>query len=151
MQTGQKAPDFSLKSQNGSEISLKDFPGKTLVIFFYPKDGTMICTKEACAFRDNIGSFQELGAEVIGVSSDDTESHSGFAREHGLSYPLLSDPGGQVAKLFEVKKTLGIAPGRTTFVIDPEGVIRHVYSSQLSAGRHVDEALAAVRRIKSAS
>ena len=114
---------------------------KPVVLFFYPKDNTLGCTKEVCAFRDRFEEFSKLDAEVIGISSDSVESHRSFAANHHLPYTLLSDEGGKVRKLYGVPNTLGLFPGRVTYVIDKEGVVRHVFSSQLGATRHVEEAL----------
>lgn len=114
------------------------------MVYFYPKDETAGCTAEACRFRDDFGKFSDAGAVVIGISDDSTESHERFASRHRLPFQLLSDTGGAVRKLYGVKKTLGVIPGRVTFVIDREGVVRHVFSSQMDAERHVAEALAAL-------
>lgn len=139
---GSKAPDFTLASQDGSMVSLSSFFGKkSLVLFFYPKDESYGCTKEACSFRDNYEVFTEAGAEVIGISSDDQKSHMSFASNHRLQFLLLSDPDGKVAELYNVRKTLGIFPGRVTYVIDRQGIIRKIFSSQISFGKHVEEAL----------
>jgi len=139
---GSKAPDFALPSQSREMVSLTDFLGrKPVVLFFYPKDDTPGCTKEACAFRDDYEEFRKLDAEVVGISSDSVESHRTFARKHSLPFTLLSDEGGKVRKLYGVSNTFGLFPGRVTYVMDEEGVIRHVFSSQLGARRHVEEAL----------
>jgi peroxiredoxin Q/BCP len=143
---GDRAPDFALPSAGGATVRLSDFRGKkAVVLYFYPKDDTPGCTKEACGFRDSYEEFTNAGAEVIGVSSDTAESHRGFASKHGLPFTLLSDRGGQVRKQYGVPATLGLLPGRVTFVIDRDGVVRHVFNSQLAATRHVGEALAALR------
>ena len=140
------APDFTLPSQAGEMVSLKDFSGrKPVVLFFYPKDDSPGCTKEVCAFRDNFEEFSKLDAQVIGISSDSVESHRRFAVGHDLSFPLLSDEGGNIRRLYGVPKTFGFFPGRVTYIIDKEGVVRHVFASQLSVERHVQEALAALR------
>jgi thioredoxin-dependent peroxiredoxin len=129
-------------------VSLKDFLGKRpVVLFFYPKDGTPGCTKEVCAFRDEHEEFGKLDAEVIGVSSDSVDSHGRFAAKHDLPFALLSDEGGKVRKMYGVPSTLGLFPGRVTFVLDKEGVVRHVFSSQLGVDKHVEEALEALRAI----
>ena len=139
---GSKAPDFTLPSQSGEMVNLKDFLGrKPVVLFFYPKDDTPGCSKEACAFRDDYEEFRKLDAEVVGISSDSVESHRSFAKKYGLPFTLLSDEGGKVRKLYGVSNTFGLFPGRVTYVIDKKGVIRHVFSSQLDARRHVEEAL----------
>jgi thioredoxin-dependent peroxiredoxin len=146
---GDLAPDFTLASQSGEEVSLKDFLGKkrAIVLFFYPKDDTPGCTKEACSFRDGYEQFEKLEAEVIGVSSDSIRSHQRFAHRHALPFVLLSDEGGEVRKLYGVPNTLGLFPGRVTYVIDDEGLVRHVFSSQLGVTKHVEEALAALGSI----
>jgi len=145
---GDLAPDFSLPSQTGEQISLADFRGKqAMVLFFYPKDGTAVCTKEACSFRDAYEDFVQAGAVVMGVSSDPVESHRAFASGHRLPFVLLSDADGSLRKAFGVPKTLGLLPGRVTYVIDKQGLVRHVFSAQFSADRHVAEALAVVRQL----
>jgi peroxiredoxin Q/BCP len=140
------APDFTLPSHSGEEASLRDFVGKkkAVVLFFYPKDDTPGCTKEACSFRDGYEQFGNLGVEVIGVSSDSVRSHQRFVEKHDLPFVLLSDEGGEVRRLYGVPNTFGLFPGRVTYVIDQEGVVRHVFSSQLQAARHVEEALEAL-------
>ena len=137
---GDTAPDFTLPSQSGEEVSLEDFLGrkKAVVLFFYPKDDTPGCTKEACSFRDGYEQFEKLEAEVIGISSDSVKSHERFVEEHGLPFVLLSDEGGEVRKLYGVPNTLGLFPGRVTYVIDEEGVVRHIFSSQLGVTGHVE-------------
>lgn len=148
IQVGDRAPDFTLPSQTGEPVSLSEFRGsKAVVLFFYPKDGTAVCTKEACGFRDAYDDFVLAGAVVIGVSSDSTESHQTFASGHRLPFVLLSDAKGSLRKAFGVPKTLGIMPGRVTYVIDKEGVVRHVFNSQFAADRHVAEALDVVRQL----
>jgi thioredoxin-dependent peroxiredoxin len=147
---GSKAPDFTLPSQSGEMVSLKDFLGKRVVIlYFYPKDDTPECTKEACTFRDEHEQFGKFDAEVIGVSSDSVESHRRFAEKHDLSITLLSDERGKVRRMYGVPNTLGIFPGRVTYVIDEAGVVRHVFSSQIGAVKHVEGALKALAAIRS--
>ncbi len=144
---GEAAPDFSLLDQTGATVRLSNFRGKkSVVLYFYPKDDTPGCTKEACSFRDQYEVFQEAGAEVIGVSSDSVASHQKFAKQYRLPFLLLSDEGGQLRKRFDVKSTLGLLPGRVTFVIDRNGVIRHLFSSQLFPQKHVAEALKILRQ-----
>jgi peroxiredoxin Q/BCP len=148
IQVGDHAPDFTAQSQTGQPVSLADYRGRSaVVLFFYPKDGTAICTKEACSFRDAYEDFVQAGAVVIGVSSDSAESHQTFASGHRLPFVLLADADGSLRKAFGVPKTLGIMPGRVTYVIDKEGVVRHMFSSQFAADRHVSEALAVVRQL----
>jgi peroxiredoxin Q/BCP len=147
---GSKVPDFTLPSQWGEMVNLRDFLGsKPVVLFFYPKDDTPGCTKQACAFRDDYEKFGKLDAEVIGISSDSVESHKRFASKHDLPFTLLSDEKGKVRRLYGVPSTFGLFPGRVTYMIDEEGVVRHVFSSQLSVERHVEEALKALESISS--
>jgi thioredoxin-dependent peroxiredoxin len=146
LKVGDRAPDFSATTYDGNRICLSDYLGKRgLVLFFYPKDGTPICTKEACAFRDSYEQFIDAGADVIGVSGDSDERHRGFARQHKLSFPLLSDADGGLRKAFAVPKTMGLFPGRVTYVIDKEGTIQQIFSAQFASDEHVRQALIAVR------
>ncbi|WP_437322660.1 peroxiredoxin [Sorangium sp. So ce381] len=149
LSVGETAPDFSLQSQKQETVKLSDFRGKkTVVLFFYPKDDTPGCTAESCAFRDHYDAFAEAGAEVIGVSADSAGSHQQFADKYRLPMTLLSDPGGETAARYGVKSLFGLLPGRVTFVIDRDGIVRHAFSSQLRATRHVDEALAVVKQLE---
>ncbi len=142
---GQRAPDFTLPDAEGKRVRLSDFRGqKAVVLYFYPKDDTPGCTKEACSFRDSYEDFRDAGAEVIGVSSDSSASHEKFAKRYKLPFTLLSDADGAVRAKYGVPATLGLLPGRVTFVIDRDGVVRHVFNSQLQAARHVGEALSAL-------
>ncbi len=144
---GQPAPDFDLADAQGKRVRLGDFRGKqAVVLYFYPKDDTPGCTKEACSFRDSYEAFKEAGAEVIGVSSDSEASHAKFATKFKLPFTLLADAGGAVRQRYGVPATLGLLPGRVTFVIDRDGIVRHVFNSQLQATRHVEEALTILKR-----
>ena len=148
VQVGDAAPDFTLPVQTGGALRLRDLVGtKAVVLYFYPKDHTPGCSIEARAFRDRYEAFVAAGAEVVGVSGDSIKSHQRFADKLQLPFILLSDEGGAVRKLYGVEKTLGLFPGRVTYVIDRDGVVRHVFSSQLDAARHVREALAALGAI----
>ena len=148
LKIGDRAPQFTLPDQNGIMFDLNNFIGKTkLVIYFYPKDESYGCTKEACSFRDSYEDFKEAGAEVIGISADNEDSHKGFALNHKLPFILLSDKDKKVATLYGVGKTLGILPGRVTFIIDKQGIIRGIYSSQINFQKHVDEALEVLRKL----
>lgn len=150
VKVGEAAPDFKLPSNSGGEVSLSEFKGKkSVVLYFYPKDETLGCTREACAFRDSYEAFKGQGAEVLGVSSDSVDSHKSFAEHHGLSFPLLSDPGGKVRKAYGVPSTLGFLPGRVTYIIDEEGIVRHVFDSQIHPERHIAEALKGLQKGKS--
>jgi peroxiredoxin Q/BCP len=133
-------------------VRLADMVGRRpLVLFFYPKDDTPICTKEACAFRDSYETFSAAGAEVIGISSDSAASHRAFAARHKLPFLLASDADGSLRKAFGVPKTLGLFPGRVTYVVDRDGIIRLVFSAQLASQDHVTKALAAVGAIDGAA
>jgi peroxiredoxin Q/BCP len=149
LRVGDTAPDFTLPATTGAPVSLSDFRGKSaVVLFFYPKDNSPVCSAEACSFRDSYEAFREAGAEVIGVSSDSAQSHEQFARRLGLPFLLLSDAGGEVRARYGVPKSFGVFPGRTTYLIDREGVVRHVFSSALQYGKHVTEALAVLKSLK---
>ncbi len=146
---GDKAPDFDLSDAAGKRVRLGDFKGKkAVVLYFYPKDDTPGCTKEACSFRDSYESFKEAGAEVIGISSDSEASHQKFADKYKLPFTLVADAGGTVRKRYGVPATLGLLPGRVTFVVDRDGVVRHVFNSQLQATKHVDEALTVLKQLR---
>ena len=139
---GEKAPDFSLMSQDGRMVTLREFQGrKNVILYFYPKDFTIGCTTEAKTFGVNYDRLLEMGVEIVGVSSDTSESHRSFGEKCGVKFPLLSDEGGKVRSLYGVKASFGIVPGRVTFVIDKAGVVRRVVSSQTNPRRHVTEAL----------
>ena len=142
IRVGDAAPDFTLPTQSGAQVRLKDFIGKTaIVLYFYPRDNTRGCTAEACAFRDSYQVFKDAGAEVIGISSDSAESHQQFASRHSLPFILLSDANGAVRKRYGVPAALGLLPGRVTYIIDKQGIVRHVFSAQFAAEKHVTEAL----------
>ncbi|MHC4513097.1 MAG: peroxiredoxin [Planctomycetota bacterium] len=146
IQVGDKAPDFSATTQDGSTIRLADYRGqRALVLFFYPKDGSAVCTKEACSFRDSYARFVDAGADVVGVSGDSLAKHQTFAQQHRLPFHLISDSDGSIRKAFGVPRTLGLLPGRTTYVIDKEGVVRLVFSAQLASDEHVRRAMAALQ------
>jgi len=144
---GDLAPPIALRDAEGVERRGDQLAGATLVLFFYPKDDTPGCTAEACAFRDGFADFQALGAQVWGVSGDNAASHQRFAARHQLPFPLLVDQGNQLRRAFGVPNTLGVLPGRVTYVIDGKGVIRHVFNNLLDGAAHRREALEAVRRI----
>ena len=147
IQVGDVAPDFSLPDQNGKLVSLADFRGKAVVLYFYPRDDTPGCTREAKGFRDSYQSFTKAGAVVIGVSTDSQESHLSFAACHRLPFPLLSDADGSLRKSFGVPRTLGILDGRVTYVLDGDGVLRDVFASQFFPNHHVTRSLKAVCRL----
>jgi peroxiredoxin Q/BCP len=150
LQVGDKAPDFTLPDQSGAPVTLSErLAHKVVVLYFYPKDNTKGCTVEACGFRDSYETFTEAGAEVIGVSSDTVASHEKFAGRHELPFILLADTDKAVRKQYGAT-TLGVVPGRITFVIDQEGFIRHAFSSMLNVGGHVDQALSVEKELRSA-
>ena len=152
LNVGDRVPDITLQAHDGSTVRLADMIGKRpVVLFFYPKDDTPICTKEACAFRDAYETFSAAGAEVIGISSDSGASHRAFAARHKLPFLLASDADGSLRKAFGVPKTLGLFPGRVTYVIDRSGIVRLVFSAQLASQDHVTKALVAVKAIDGAT
>ncbi|MBU6229422.1 MAG: peroxiredoxin [Cyanobacteria bacterium REEB459] len=141
VQVGQLAPDFSLTNQAGETVTLSSFRGqKAVVLYFYPKDDTPGCTLESCSFRDSHSEFQQIGAEVIGISSDSPSSHHQFANKYQLPFTLVSDGDGSVRRAYGVPSTLGLLPGRVTYVIDQEGVVRHIFNSQFNPKAHAAEA-----------
>ena len=143
---GKKAPDFSLEGSDGVWHTLKQYAGKTVVIYFYPKDNTSGCTQEACDFRDNLPAFKKKGAVVIGVSADSASSHQKFAEKHDLVFTLLSDEDKSVLTAYGVwkeksmygRKYMGIE--RTTILIDEKGTITQIFPKVKVSG-HVDEVL----------
>jgi thioredoxin-dependent peroxiredoxin len=143
IEVGSKVPQFSLNDQNGNLFSIDSVLGKkNLVIYFYPKDDSPGCTKEACYFRDQFEVFNEADALIIGISGQSVESHKKFADKYRLSYTLLSDEGNKIRKLFGVPTNLlGLLPGRVSYVIDKKGKVVFIFDSQTQAKRHVDEAL----------
>jgi peroxiredoxin Q/BCP len=148
LRVGQEAPDFTLPDRGGKMVRLSEFRGrKAVVLYFYPKDNTPGCTKESCAFRDSYQDFLDAGAEVIGVSGDDSSSHERFATKYNLPFVLLSDRGGQVRAKYGVPATLGLLPGRATFVIDRDGIVRHTFNSQFQPTQHIAEAITALRQL----
>ena len=147
LKAGDPAPDFTLANQRGELVELRHFRGRTVVLYFYPRDHTVVCTTEACDFRDTYEVFRQSDAEILGIRSDSTASHATFADQHGLPFTLLSDPGGLIRSRYGVPRLFGLLPGRVTYVIDREGVVRHVIRSAFSATPHVREALHAARQL----
>jgi peroxiredoxin Q/BCP len=148
---GDKAPDFTLPCSTGGMFTLSELTQlrkRTVVVFFYPKDDTPGCTAEACGFRDLYEEFAAAGAEVVGISADSAVSHVRFAGKHKLPMKLLTDADGAVRKAYGVRAMLGILPGRATFVVDRDRVVRHSFASQLRIVSHVQQALAVVRRLE---
>ena len=149
LKVGDEVPSFTLLDQNGKEFDINKFIGKkAMVIYFYPKDDTPGCIKEACSFRDEFEVFTDMNVEVIGISSDDVPSHKNFAEKYNLPFTLLSDTSKKVRKMFGIKNSLlGILPGRVTYVIDNEGVIRLIFNKQFGAEKHITESLAILKEI----
>ena len=143
--THRRAPDFEAQDQHGETRRLSEFAGKVVVLYFYPRDATPGCTTEACAFRDAWDRFEEAGAVVVGVSTDDVEAHRAFAEEHELPFPLLADPSESIAEAYGVPVRMGYAK-RMTFLIDGDGVIRRVFED-VDPGVHADEVLAAISEL----
>jgi peroxiredoxin Q/BCP len=152
IQAGQPAPSFTLKDAAGKPWSLDTLRASgPVVLFFYPRDESPICTREVCSFRDAHQDFDQAGATVVGISSDGEASHEAFARKQRLNYLLLSDPGGQVRRAYGIPKTMGVLDGRATFVIDRAGVVRMAYAAQLVAEGHTKRALETVQALRDAS
>jgi len=143
IEIGDKIPHFTIKDQNGNDFDITSVLGsKKLVIFFYPEDGSLNCTKEACYFRDLSDVFEEVDAVIIGISGQSVESHKEFAEKNRLRYTLLSDTGNAVRKLFGVPgRIFGLIPGRVTYVVDKSGKVVYIFDSQTETQRHADEAL----------
>jgi peroxiredoxin Q/BCP len=149
LKVGDKAPQFTLPSGDGKNVSLKEFRGKKVVLYFYPKDDTPGCTSEACSFRDNLGRVKRKGAVVLGISADSVESHKKFIKKYDLPFPLLSDESKKILKAYDVwkqksfmgRKFMGIE--RTTFIIDEEGNILRIFSKVKVEG-HTDDVLDAL-------
>ena len=150
---GERAPEFTGKLADGRALRLQDFRGRRhVVLYFFPKDFTPGCTREACSFRDRRAEVAGLDAEVIGVSLDTPEKHAQFAEAHQLPYPLVSDRSGQIAAAYGVARLGGWLPTkRVTFVIDKDGVVQQVIQSELNINRHIDEAMHTLRRLQGAA
>ena len=143
---GDPAPDFELPAAGGVRVRLRDLLLRgPVVLYFYPKDFTPSCTIESCGFRDQYQDFLDAGAEVVGISTDPSESHERFAARHRLPFLLLSDAGGVVRSAYGVPKILGVLGGRVTFVIDRDGTVAHRFRSQFRPKQHVERALATLR------
>lgn len=148
LKVGDKVPHFTAKDTNGNLFdSTSILEKKPVVIYFYPKDDTRVCTEQACSFRDSYEEFTDLGAEVIGVSGDSTSSHQKFAQKHQLPFTLLSDHDKKLRNLFGVPTALfGLIPGRVTYVIDEKGIIRLIFDN-LSGKIHIEKALQMVKKL----
>lgn len=140
IEVGDNIPAFILKDQNGNDFNIQDQRGKKLIIYFYPKDESGVCTKEACAFRDSYKYFEDKGAMVIGINSGSVESHKKFAQHHGLNFTLLSDPDNKILKSFGIKNVLFLT-GRETFVVDEQGKVAFKYRGFLNGDAHTSKTL----------
>lgn len=151
LKTGDKIPNFTAKDLDGKVFDIQNYIGKKpLVIYFYPKDNTAGCTIQACSFRDQYQDFTDLGAEVIGISSDSVTSHQKFSQEYKLPFVLLSDSDQKIRNLFGVPKGLmGLLPGRVTYVIDKEGIVKMIFDNGLMVKKHISKALEAIKKIAS--
>jgi peroxiredoxin Q/BCP len=143
LQPNDPAPAFSAKDQSGNTRALAEFKGKPVVLYFYPKDGTPGCTKEACAFRDSWKKLQETGAVVLGVSRDSVEKHASFAKEHNLPFPLLADESGDICKAYGVGSTFGLA-SRVTFLVGRDGKVARTWPD-VDPAVHADQVISAIR------
>ena len=137
---GAAAPDFDLKDAKGTSLKLSSLRGQQVVVYFYPKDDTPGCTKEACAFRDSFAKYSAAGIQVVGISQDTDESHATFRAKHNLPFPLAADADGSISKAFGVKSTLGMS-SRVTFLLDKNGKVAHVWPDVSPAG-HAEDVLA---------
>lgn len=149
IQIGDNCPRFTLKNQHDELINIEDLIGqKNLVIYFYPKDETPGCTKEACSFRDSYEEFKDLGCEVIGISTDSVSAHKAFAEKHRLTFILLADTKKEVRKAFNVPSNLfGLIPGRVTYIVDKKGLIRGIYNSQTDPVGHINKSIETVKNL----
>ncbi len=149
LKIGSQIPLFRLPDQDGNVFDISTILGKkNLVIYFYPKDETQGCTKEACSFRDSYEVFKDYDAEVIGISSDSVDSHRNFKEHHHLPFILLSDEKKEVRELFGVPKSmLGLLPGRVTYIIDKKGIVQHIFNSQLNPEKHIDSAIEVLKNM----
>lgn len=145
--TGSKIPDFILPDQDGILCDMSKYRGiSAIVIFFYPKDNSPVCTQEACSFRDSHQDFKDAGAMVFGINSGSIESHKKFQSDHNLNFRLLSDKGGKVRKMFGVPRKM-LLPGRVTYVVDKTGTVVYMYDSMSKGKEHVEEALKIVKSL----
>ena len=149
VKAGDPAPDFEGPTSDGSRLGLKDFLGKkSVVLYFYPKDDTPGCTKEACSFRDNLQPIRAIGAEIVGVSLDSIQSHSKFASKYGLTFPLISDKEKRIANAYGVLKDTGTSTNRVTFIIDKTGKVAKVFP-KVDVTKHTEEVVSALKELAS--
>ena len=138
---GEKFPDFNLINDYGEPLKLSDIKGQWSVLFFYPKDGSPGCTIESCAFRDKYDEIVSAGGNLYGISADSIKTHQTFRQKHNLQYTLLTDSNGELAREMKLKRTFGILRSRVTFVVDPEGIVKGVVTSQFNPYKHIRYAL----------
>ena len=148
IEVGDMVPSFSLKDQNGKLVTINNLINKPMVIYFYPKDDTPGCIKEACKFRDDFESFVSEGAIVIGISSDDVASHKKFEEKYNLPFTLLADTKNEIRRLFGVPKSIILLPGRVTYVVDENGIVQYIFNSQFNAEKHVENSLRKLNELK---
>ena len=140
--TGDKLPNFRLLNQDGRLIDIANYLGRPIVIYFYPKDDTIGCTKEACSFRDEYHRFSNVGVSVFGISADTVESHKKFKAKYRLPFDLLADEDNKVRNIFGVPSDLfGLIPGRVTYIADSHGLVRYIYNNEINAKKHIEESL----------
>ena len=142
---GTKFPNFDLETNMGENLTQEDLLGSWSVLFFYPKNDSFGCTIQSCKFRDDYSQFLEMGVQVIGISMGSTNSHKRFSEKYELPFPLMSDRFGELRKKLNIPKTLGVLPGRTTFIVDSDGMVKKIYNSQIMFKRHSKNALAYLR------
>lgn len=149
LEIGKQIPDVNLVDEDEKEVNLRSLlSDKPAVVYFYPKDETPGCTKEACSFRDSYEDFTQLGASVYGISADSPASHRKFKSRHNLNFPLLTDREKKAERAFKVPRNLfGLLPGRVTFIIDREGKIVHHFNSAMNPVRHVEESIKALKKL----
>jgi peroxiredoxin Q/BCP len=149
VKVGDRAPDFEGPTAEGKNLGLKDFLGrKNVVLYFYPKDDTSGCTKEACSFRDNIEPIRSIGAEIVGVSLDSTDSHKKFASKYGLKFPLISDKEKKIATAYGVLRDTGTSTNRVTFVIDKKGQVAKIFP-KVDVTKHTEEVVEVLKGLSS--
>jgi peroxiredoxin Q/BCP len=147
VKAGDQAPDFEGPTSDGSRLGLKDFAGKkNVVLYFYPKDDTPGCTREACSFRDNLQPIRDMGAEIVGVSLDSIQSHDRFAKKYGLPFPLISDKDKRIATAYGVLRDIGLSTNRVTFIIDKKGKVAKIFP-KVDVSKHTDEVVAALKEL----
>ena len=144
-----KLPYFILKNQYNKEVNSKNFYGKKLVVFFYPKDNTPGCTMEVCNFRDNYSEIKKYNSNIVGISSDSVKSHNNFSKKFNVTYDLLSDNGNKVKKLFGVTRSMfGLLPGRVTYIFNQEAILLKIINSQINIYEHLSETIKFLKKLK---